>query len=203
MTANESWAMAVEKLADLPVPRRGYYLRALSSELCRISSHCIAPGAMAMDTGAITPFPYVLRERAYINDLIEQPFGRRLAFNYHRIGGGGWDMPLGWDDRCCAGAITSTASSAFDRLITNNGSSSSASRTCASFRATGDRLGLRRAEPRAGVDTDVRRDVPLDPPGEVRRASGKGSWARSATAGTFGCACAWEQSVKSSERWRR
>ena len=49
MTANHAWAAAVEKLADLPVPERAEYLRVISDELNRISSHCIALGAMAMD----------------------------------------------------------------------------------------------------------------------------------------------------------
>src|SRR5579883_2290142 len=77
MTANQVWAMAVEKLADLPVPKRGEYCRVISAELNRISSHCIALGAMAMDIGAVTPFPYALREREHVNDLIEELCGAR------------------------------------------------------------------------------------------------------------------------------
>ena len=60
MTANHVWASAVEKLAQLEVPPRAHYLRVISDELNRISSHCIALGAMSMDMGAITPFPYAL-----------------------------------------------------------------------------------------------------------------------------------------------
>ncbi|MEK6606204.1 MAG: NADH-quinone oxidoreductase subunit D [Myxococcota bacterium] len=163
MTANECWAMAVEKLADIEVPRRGYYLRALSSELCRISSHCIALGAMAMDIGAITPFPYTLREREYINDLLEQICGARLTFNYHRIGGVGWDMPLGWDDkvlRWCDhfdGVVGE-----FDRLITNNELFiKRLANLCVVPRDEAIDWGFVGPNLRAsGVDFDVRRDVP-------------------------------------------
>jgi NADH-quinone oxidoreductase subunit D len=99
MTANHVWAAAVEKLGDVEVPERAEYLRVISDELNRISSHCVAVGAMAMDIGAITPFPYALREREYINDLLEELCGARLTYNYHRIGGVGWDMPDGWSDK--------------------------------------------------------------------------------------------------------
>lgn len=99
MTANHVWAMAVERLCDIEVPERGEYLRVISDELNRISSHCVALGAMAMDIGAITPFPYALREREYINDLLEELCGARLTYNYHRVGGVGWDMTDPWRDK--------------------------------------------------------------------------------------------------------
>ena len=99
MTANHVWAMAVEKLGQLEVPPRAHYLRVISDELNRISSHCIALGAMSMDLGAVTPFPYALREREYINDLMEELCGARLTYNYHRVGGVGWDMTDAWRDK--------------------------------------------------------------------------------------------------------
>jgi NADH-quinone oxidoreductase subunit D len=48
---------------------------------------------MGMDIGAYTPFTHALREREYINDLLEELCGARLTFNYVRIGGVGWDLP--------------------------------------------------------------------------------------------------------------
>jgi NADH-quinone oxidoreductase subunit D len=83
----------------LEVPPRAHYLRVISDELNRISSHCIALGAMSMDLGAVTPFPYALREREYINDLMEELCGARLTYNYHRVGGVGWDMTDAWRDK--------------------------------------------------------------------------------------------------------
>lgn len=99
MFANEVWASACEKLMGISVPKRAQYLRVISCELNRIGSHMIALGAMAMDIGAITPFPWCLREREYINDFIEELCGARLTFNYHRIGGVSFDMPKGWADK--------------------------------------------------------------------------------------------------------
>jgi len=121
MTANHAWAAAVEKLAGLEVPPRAHYLRIISDELNRISSHCIALGAMAMDLGAVTPFPYALREREYVNDLLEELCGARLTYNYHRIGGVGWDMTEAWRDKVLAFLDHfEPVIDEFDRLITFN-----------------------------------------------------------------------------------
>src|SRR5947207_12731558 len=121
MTGKHGRAAAVEKLGGLTVPPRGEYLRVITDELNRISSHAIALGAMAMDIGATTPFMYILREREYINDLLEEICGARLTYNYHRIGGVGWDMPAGWSDKVKRWLDHfEPVIDEFDRLITNN-----------------------------------------------------------------------------------
>ncbi len=121
MFANECWASACEKLMDIEVPKRAQYLRVISCELNRIASHMIALGAMAMDIGAVTPFPWALRERERVNDLIEELCGARLTYNYHRIGGVSFDMPLGWRDKVLKFLdIFDPAMVEFDRLITLN-----------------------------------------------------------------------------------
>ena len=121
MFANECWSTACEKLMDLEVPKRAQYLRVISCELNRIASHMIALGAMAMDVGAITPFPWALRERERVNDLIEELCGARLTYNYHRIGGVSFDMPKGWRDKVLSFLdIFDPAMEEFDRLITGN-----------------------------------------------------------------------------------
>jgi NADH-quinone oxidoreductase subunit D len=99
MTSNHAWALAVERLADLPVPPRAEALRVITDELGRIASHLIMLGCMAMDVGAVTVFPYALRERETINDLFEELCGARLTFNYQRIGGVSHDAPSGWRDK--------------------------------------------------------------------------------------------------------
>jgi NADH-quinone oxidoreductase subunit D len=47
----------------------------------------------------MTPFPYALREREYVNQLIEELCGARLTYNYHRVGGVGWDLTDAWRDK--------------------------------------------------------------------------------------------------------
>jgi NADH-quinone oxidoreductase subunit D len=163
MPANHAWALAVEKLAKLAVPERAEYLRVITDELNRISSHCIALGAMAMDIGAITPFTYILREREYVNELLEMICGARLTYNYHRIGGVGWDMPDGWDKKVRKFCDSfEKISHEFDRLITLNhvfverlaGVVVIPAADAIDFGLSGPNL---RA---SGVDFDLRRDVP-------------------------------------------
>lgn len=102
MTANQAYAMAVEKLAGIEVPRRAEFLRVIASELNRISSHLIMAGCVAMDMGAFTPFIHALRERETINDLLEALCGARLTYNYARIGGVSHDLPVGFKEKCIA-----------------------------------------------------------------------------------------------------
>jgi len=102
MFCNQGWAMAAERLAGIEVPKRGEYLRVIACEFNRILSHFLSVGSMAMDIGAYTPFIHAVREREYINNLIEELCGARLTFHYMRIGGCGWDLPPGWREKALA-----------------------------------------------------------------------------------------------------
>jgi NADH-quinone oxidoreductase subunit D len=163
MTCNHVWAMTVEKLIDHAVPPRAEYLRVITDELNRISSHHIMLGATAMDLGAVTVFPWLLREREMINDLLEELCGARLTYNYHRVGGVAKDAPAGWLDKVRAfvtyhGPILDE----LDRLISGNEIFVARTRGVAII--TGDEArsyGLVGPNLRAsGVDFDLRRDVP-------------------------------------------
>ncbi|MDT8447919.1 MAG: NADH-quinone oxidoreductase subunit D [bacterium] len=99
MNANWAYCTAVEKMIGAEVPRRAEFIRVIVGELNRISSHLIAIGATAMDLGAFTPFIQLLREREYINDLLEMACGARLTYNYISIGGVNWDVPPNWTEK--------------------------------------------------------------------------------------------------------
>lgn len=99
MHANAGYAMAVEKLAGIEVPRRAEFLRVIVQEFNRIISHFIAIGTFAMDMGAYTPFVYLLRERETINDILESICGARLTYNYIWIGGVSHDLPAGFKEQ--------------------------------------------------------------------------------------------------------
>lgn len=90
---NVAYAMAVEKLVHLEVPERGKYIRTICSELGRIQSHLIAYGTMIMDTGALTPFLWAMREREKILDIYDLMTGVRFTTSYTRIGGVAQDIP--------------------------------------------------------------------------------------------------------------
>lgn len=121
MNSNLAYCMAVERLAGIEVPRRAEFLRLLVCELNRISSHLIAVGALAMDIGAITPFPYAIRERERVNDLLEEICGARLTYNYIWIGGVSFDAPPGWLEKVM-GFVASFEKiiPEFNRLISGN-----------------------------------------------------------------------------------
>ena len=84
--------MAYEKLLDVEVPRRAEYIRVLTGELCRISSHALALGFHALDLGGITPILYSFIERDEIVEMLASITGQRMLFNYFRIGGVNGDV---------------------------------------------------------------------------------------------------------------
>jgi len=96
---NLVYALAVEKLLGLEVPKRAQYIRVMMVELQRISSHLVWLGTHAIDLGAMSVFLYCFREREEILKLFELFAGQRMMTSYIRIGGVALDPPAGWRDR--------------------------------------------------------------------------------------------------------
>jgi len=88
------WApvMSFEKLLDVQVPRRAEYIRVLTGELLRVSSHVLFQGFMALDLGGLTPILYSFIERDEIVEMLAAITGQRMLFNYFRIGGVNGDL---------------------------------------------------------------------------------------------------------------
>jgi NADH-quinone oxidoreductase subunit D len=84
--------MAFEKLLDVEVPRRAEYIRVLTGELLRVSSHALFQGFMALDLGGLTPILYSFIERDEIVEMLASITGQRMLFNYFRIGGVNGDI---------------------------------------------------------------------------------------------------------------
>jgi len=89
---NVGYAMAVEKLLNLEITERTKYIRTICCELGRIQSHLLSIGSMVMDTGALTPFLWAIREREKILDLYDIITGVRFTTSYTRIGGVAQDL---------------------------------------------------------------------------------------------------------------
>lgn len=93
---NVTFALAVEKLANLEVPARCQAIRVLCCEIARLQSHLLGCGVYGMDCGALTVFMYTFTEREKLYTLMEQLTGARFTTSYTRIGGLARDIPEGW-----------------------------------------------------------------------------------------------------------
>ena len=87
MTYTHGFVGAVERALKLQVPPRAEYIRVITSELNRISSHLVWWGAFLLDLGGFTPLLYAFDDREKILDLLEGITGSRLTYCYFRIGG--------------------------------------------------------------------------------------------------------------------
>jgi len=90
---NYGFALAVERLIGLDVPRRAKVIRMLLLEINRLMSHLFWLATTALDIGAMTVFLYAFREREYLMDLVEDYCGARLTHAAIRIGGVPLDLP--------------------------------------------------------------------------------------------------------------
>ncbi len=113
---------AVEKLANITVPKRASHIRVIMLELNRIANHLLWLGPFMADVGAQTPFFYIFREREMIYDLWEAATGYRMVNNnYFRIGGVAVDLPYGWIDKCLDFCdYFEPKVDEYEQLITNN-----------------------------------------------------------------------------------
>lgn len=87
MTYTHAFVGCVERALKLQVPPRAEYIRVITSEMNRISSHLVWWGAFLLDLGGFTPLLYGFDDREKILDLLEGITGSRLTYSYYRIGG--------------------------------------------------------------------------------------------------------------------
>ena len=82
-----TYAMCVENIAGMEVPKRGQYIRVIISELERIHSHLLWLGLLADAFGFESLFYQCWRMREKILDLFELTTGGRCIFSVNKIGG--------------------------------------------------------------------------------------------------------------------
>jgi NADH-quinone oxidoreductase subunit D len=122
MTNNWGYALAVEKLAGIPVPERAEYIRVIVAELTRLQNHAGMVGFLLQDMGASgTPLMYAFRERESVLDLFESLSGARMMCNYMRFGGVRVDCSADWLSRAAKlVAGFSGFLGEFEELLTGN-----------------------------------------------------------------------------------
>ncbi len=118
---NYGYALAVEKLLGIEVPRRAEVIRTMLLEINRIMSHLFWLATHALDVGAMSVFLYAFREREFAIDLIEDYCGARLTHSAVRIGGVPLDLPAGWcEDLEKYLNILETEVTKYEALLTDN-----------------------------------------------------------------------------------
>lgn len=95
MNQEHAYALAVERLLDIEVPKRGQYIRVLYSEIGRLLSHLLNVTTQAMDVGALTPPLWGFEEREKLMIFYERVSGSRMHAAYVRPGGVHQDLPDG------------------------------------------------------------------------------------------------------------
>jgi NADH-quinone oxidoreductase subunit D len=93
MNQEHAFALAVEKLLGITVPRRGQLIRVLYSEIGRLLNHMLGVPAMALDVGALTPPLWGFEEREKLMIFYERASGSRMHAAYFRPGGVHQDLP--------------------------------------------------------------------------------------------------------------
>ena len=94
-----AYCYAVEAIAQIKVPKRAEYIRLITMEFNRISSHLLWLGSFLLDLGATSPLFYVFREREEILKLFEDLTGQRMMYNFYTFGGVKKEFPEGWITR--------------------------------------------------------------------------------------------------------
>jgi NADH-quinone oxidoreductase subunit D len=95
-----SYSLAVEELANIQVPLRGQYIRALASELNRQVYTLYWLAIYGIFLGHSTMFMWPMGDRELFIDLLEALTGARVTHAFNIPGGVRNDIPEGFKDRC-------------------------------------------------------------------------------------------------------
>ena len=93
MNQEHAYALAVERLLGITVPRRAQLIRVLYCEIGRLLSHLLNVTTQAMDVGALTPPLWGFEEREKLMVFYERACGSRMHAAYFRPGGVHQDLP--------------------------------------------------------------------------------------------------------------
>ena len=93
MNQEHAYALAVERLLGIEVPKRGQLIRVLCCEIGRIMSHILNVTTQAMDVGALTPPLWGFVDREKLMVFYERISGSRMHAAYFRPGGVHQDIP--------------------------------------------------------------------------------------------------------------
>ncbi|MGI6071738.1 MAG: nickel-dependent hydrogenase large subunit [Lachnospiraceae bacterium] len=87
-----SYAITVEGIMGLPVPKRGEYIRVIIAELERLHSHSLWLGIALHLIGHDSLFMHIWDHREIIMDMLEELTGNRVNYGMVTIGGARRDI---------------------------------------------------------------------------------------------------------------
>ena len=87
-----TYAMAVEAINGIEVPKRGEYIRVITAELERLHSHFLWLGIACHIIGHDSMFMHIWDERELVMDLLEKMTGNRVNYAMVTIGGSRRDI---------------------------------------------------------------------------------------------------------------
>ena len=93
MNQEHAFALSIERLMGVEVPKRGQLIRVLYSEIGRILSHLLNVTTQALDVGALTPPLWGFEAREKLMVFYERACGARMHSAYFRPGGVHQDIP--------------------------------------------------------------------------------------------------------------
>jgi NADH-quinone oxidoreductase subunit D len=121
MSQEHAYALAIEKLLGITVPKRGQLIRVLYAEISRLLAHLMNVTTQAMDIGALTPPLWGFEQREQLMIFYERASGARMHAAYFRPGGVHQDLPQALVDDIAAFCDTFVkALDDIDTLLTEN-----------------------------------------------------------------------------------
>ena len=164
-----TYAMCVEDINGIEVPKRGDYIRVITAELERLHSHFLWMGIACHIIGHDSMFMHIWDERELVMDLLERMTGNRVNYAMITIGGSRRDI----DDDLRRDLLASMdkLKAPLDRIvdIVLNDRTIAMRTKGVGVLTTADALRMGAVGPHArasGVDIDVRRDSPYSAYGD-------------------------------------
>ena len=87
-----TYAMCVENISGIEVPKRGQYIRVITAELERLHSHFLWLGIACHIIGHDSMFMHIWDERELVMDLLEKMTGNRVNYAMVTVGGARRDI---------------------------------------------------------------------------------------------------------------
>ncbi len=94
---NNAWCRTIEKMLGIIAPPRAQAMRVILDEFSRCIDHFVCIITQALDLGGFTNFWLGMRAREAVYTLFEKLCGARLTVSLARVGGMGFNLPLGWE----------------------------------------------------------------------------------------------------------